>query len=503
VDAEQLLAGVISQFSRRAACLRELVQNAIDADTDRIDVWFDKRDGYYRIAVEDYGCGMTLEQIDTYLLNVFRSSKEGDLEYIGRFGIGFVSVFAMEPEFVTVETSRDDEHTRIVIGKDLSIQYFTGEPRIGTRVGLHLKLPSDTAFNTLIAEGIAYLKHSCRFIDVELAVMRSEHADDHAETLLNEPFELALPMTASYLQDGTEIHVGYGAAPHYTLMNRRLVLEVGDRALVPGAVVLASSRDIEHNLARNAVIQDDHFSRFMTRLKGLAEKDLFPQLLTRAQKRLGGLATIRAIAAVLGEEPSELEKPYRALVDLPIFPMFVGSSGELKYRTLKDVLARKPIVSTRNSAFAHRVGQFQPVLLSASDWPVALILEQLVDEPLSTLDTYGGCVEAQGAVAESIVDLSLPLPERVERYIGAHLYGTAKDQLAVCVSERSSVWEGESVGPIVALNVRHPLTKRVLELGVRKPELMAQVLLSALEAECVVGRGAVDRAIDAWLDAAP
>ena len=148
MNTDAVLQGVIQQFSQRAACLRELVQNAIDADTDRVDVWFDREDALYRVAVEDYGCGMTREHIDSFLLNVFKSSKEDDLESIGKFGIGFVSVFAMEPAYVVVETSRDGEHTRIVIDQALSIQYFEGEPRVGTAVSLYLRLDlGDSGFD--------------------------------------------------------------------------------------------------------------------------------------------------------------------------------------------------------------------------------------------------------------------------------------------------------------------------------------------------------------------
>ena len=56
--------------------------------------------------------------IEGYLLTLFRSSKEQDLTKIGKFGIGFVSLFAVEPELVVVDTARDGVHHRVIFDSD-------------------------------------------------------------------------------------------------------------------------------------------------------------------------------------------------------------------------------------------------------------------------------------------------------------------------------------------------------------------------------------------------
>jgi hypothetical protein len=74
------------------------------------------------IEVADAGEGMTREIIDNRLTRLFSSAKEGDYTKIGRFGIGFVSVFALDPEIVCVDTGRAGEHWRVVFRRDRSFE---------------------------------------------------------------------------------------------------------------------------------------------------------------------------------------------------------------------------------------------------------------------------------------------------------------------------------------------------------------------------------------------
>ena len=53
-----------------------------------------------RVAVRDRGEGMTRDIIENQLLVLFRSTKEKDDTKIGKFGIGFASVLAPDPEVV-------------------------------------------------------------------------------------------------------------------------------------------------------------------------------------------------------------------------------------------------------------------------------------------------------------------------------------------------------------------------------------------------------------------
>ena len=73
--------------------MRELIQNSLDAGAARINVRMAWSDGELRIEVDDDGEGMDRATIEGYLLTLFRSTKEEDLTKIGKFGVGFVSVF--------------------------------------------------------------------------------------------------------------------------------------------------------------------------------------------------------------------------------------------------------------------------------------------------------------------------------------------------------------------------------------------------------------------------
>src|SRR5688500_16927376 len=103
---------MVDQFADKHAFWRELVQNSIDAGATRIDaslIWEPPEgpplplpQGTLRAQVADDGCGMSREVIERALLVLFRSTKEGDPTKIGKFGVGFFSVFAVHPEAVIV-----------------------------------------------------------------------------------------------------------------------------------------------------------------------------------------------------------------------------------------------------------------------------------------------------------------------------------------------------------------------------------------------------------------
>src|SRR4029079_18431204 len=90
---------MVRQFADALAFYRELVQNSIDAGATAIDVRVVmETDGdagpTLRVVVSDDGCGMDRAAIESCLLVLFRSSKDGDATKIGKFGVGFFSVFA-------------------------------------------------------------------------------------------------------------------------------------------------------------------------------------------------------------------------------------------------------------------------------------------------------------------------------------------------------------------------------------------------------------------------
>lgn len=112
LSVDDALDRLVNQFSDAMAFFRELIQNAIDAGSDEVEVDFEHRDGMLIVRVDDWGAGMSREIIESRLTRLFSSSKDGDRTKIGKFGIGFVSVFAPKPRAVLVQTGRGLEQLR-------------------------------------------------------------------------------------------------------------------------------------------------------------------------------------------------------------------------------------------------------------------------------------------------------------------------------------------------------------------------------------------------------
>src|SRR5690606_1601606 len=72
------------------------------------------------------------------LTRLFSSAKDGDYTKIGRFGIGFVSVFALAPELVCVDTGRNGEFWRVLFKADRSFERIVlDQPTEGTTIRIY------------------------------------------------------------------------------------------------------------------------------------------------------------------------------------------------------------------------------------------------------------------------------------------------------------------------------------------------------------------------------
>ncbi|MBW2462128.1 MAG: ATP-binding protein [Deltaproteobacteria bacterium] len=137
-DETGLVADLIAQFADRLAFYRELVQNAIDAGSVSIGVRITWEPGLAVVAVRDVGVGMSRDVIEEELLVLFRSGKEGQEDAIGKFGVGFVSVLAVDPEVVEVHTSTGDGAAHVLhLRRDQSWELF--EVDGGTSAGSTVK----------------------------------------------------------------------------------------------------------------------------------------------------------------------------------------------------------------------------------------------------------------------------------------------------------------------------------------------------------------------------
>ena len=164
--ASEVVDNLATQFSSALDCYRELVQNSIDAGSPQVDVWMEfipskGHTGTIAIHVDDFGEGMDEHIIDSQLTRLFASSKEDDLTKIGKFGIGFVSVFALNPRGVLVQTGRGGEYWEVFFDQDRSfIKTRLDVPLEGTQVTLFLE-GDHHRYTELVADSCATLKRWC------------------------------------------------------------------------------------------------------------------------------------------------------------------------------------------------------------------------------------------------------------------------------------------------------------------------------------------------------
>ena len=144
-EVDALLERLVAQFAGPYDFLRELVQNALDAGSDRAEVVLETHtevggeadEVVYELRVSDAGSGMDEAVIDGGLTRLFASTKADDRTMAGGYGVGFVSVFAWEPEAVVVQTGRGGEAWELVFYPDRRFEKLRlGEPVEGTTVAL-------------------------------------------------------------------------------------------------------------------------------------------------------------------------------------------------------------------------------------------------------------------------------------------------------------------------------------------------------------------------------
>ncbi len=251
--------GLVHQFADPWAFLRELIQNAIDAGTEQIDVRIDHDPARGTMVIEfaDFGEGMTREIIDTRLTRLFSSSKEGDYTKIGRFGIGFVSVFAIDPELVCVDTGRAGEYWRVVFRRDRSFERIKlSNPVEGTTIRLFKPASADAVAQARI-KARETLEYWCKHASIELRL------DDER---ISRPLELEGLCKVEHAEEGTRLVMAHGAARLAALRgyyHGGLTLHEEHDESLPHVAFKIDSRFLEHTLTRDNVIRDANYVKAM------------------------------------------------------------------------------------------------------------------------------------------------------------------------------------------------------------------------------------------------
>lgn len=298
------LDNLVTQFSNAFDCFRELAQNSIDAGSPVVEVWteFQATRGLVGVAclhVDDDGDGMDERIIDHELTKLFASSKEGDLTKIGKFGIGFVSVFALKPSAVLVHTGRGGEYWEVLFHEDRSFtKTRLAEPVEGTRVTLFVEA-DDQRYRELVAGIRGALRKWCCHAEARVTFEDRSPLPGRAPALevINEPFTVEGACVTRAEAPGTEIVLAYANRPHYAFFNRGLALASTDVA----AQVLderrarryrrisfkISSRYIEHTLSRESVMRDENYDRVMALLDAAAGGPLLDRLVAELEALAG------------------------------------------------------------------------------------------------------------------------------------------------------------------------------------------------------------------------
>lgn len=320
----QAVENLVTQFSSALDFYRELVQNSIDAGSAAIEVWLEfiegaEDEGTIAIHVDDAGEGMNEEIIDNQLTKLFSSSKDGDLTKIGKFGIGFVSIFAPSPKAVLLHTGRGGEAWEVCFDADRTFAKTRIDgPVEGTQITLFLA--GDRArYRQIVAESRTTLRRWCAHSDVEVTF--EDRSDGATLETINLPFAVPGECLLTTTHEGTEVVLAFHDAPEYGFYNKGLALTVsrdGPGLLGEHAPRLAhigfkvKSRYLEHTLSRDTVVREGNFLKALQMIVQAADGPLHTSLLQTLEDlvrqpswSIADLGRYNALLGFLAREPVE------------------------------------------------------------------------------------------------------------------------------------------------------------------------------------------------------
>lgn len=271
---------IVSMFADPLDFLRELLQNSIDAGSKEIEVscTFEEEDSNLRcglgtaiIRMTDFGEGMDYAIITTRLTQLFSSEKLCDRTKIGKFGVGFISVFAWAPDAVCVDTGRYGESFRVLFRPDRTFTCINlSEAVEGTTVRL-FKVMTYAEFESFEPQFRKALLKFGQHLEASLFYKNEE---------LSTPIDLNTPIKVMVRDQGAVIVVGYtpnGEADTAGFYNRGLLLHSRPSGL-PGISYKINSPRLLCTLGRDAVVQDGHYHELLQLVKELASSALIEVL---------------------------------------------------------------------------------------------------------------------------------------------------------------------------------------------------------------------------------
>jgi hypothetical protein len=478
------LEQLINQFSQPLAFLRELIQNSLDASTSliEVEVGFDTDSDCCFVRVADNGHGMDRHVIDSRLTKLFASTKEDDFTKIGKFGIGFVSIFAVKPKLVVLDTGQHGEAWRILFLPDRSFERRElDEPVEGTSVTVFVpRKRGDLA--ALQADCLKTVLYWCKHSEIDI------HFNGEP---INQSFDLPNVLYQYRLKvDGTEAVVAPslkedGFQGYY---NRGLTLLEGVGSPHPYVSFKLRSRYLEHTLSRDNIRRDKGYEKAMTVVADAAyekmPRDLFQQLSERNEQYLW-----KAARTLLKMDPTLIQKVRK-------IPVVSARDGKLP---LKDLSKTVYYGSKVDSLWED---------VEAAGHTVISIPEPHADQCLEFLRDSAHSI---GPIEREFFQYRVAQPEKVEASLLAMLRTATRQFLAspflldslntptwweqrfcayLSPSKRVEQTTNRSKGWRDAIGIRrsHPYWQKLVELYVLQPELAVSMLVRMVNLELDVHR---------------
>jgi len=435
---------------------------------------------------------MTREIIDTRLTRLFSSAKEGDYTKIGRFGIGFVSVFAIDPEIVCVDTGRAGEWWRVVFRRDRSFERIRlSEPVEGTTVRLYRAATADEvdAARGKARETLAYW---CKHVRIELRLDGE---------LMSGPLDLEGVCKVVHREEETSLVMALVPEPAALrgYYHGGLTLHEEHDESLPHVAFKLDSRFLEHSLTRDNVIRDENYAKAMAIVEKVVRTRLVEQLRAELERGAAGGGERELLYRCATRHLSREDVWLRPAL-VPMLGRPAASLAELRGGKLWRASRMSPVVE-KLLADRQRV-----VACAAGDAVEGFVAAGLGERPAgiegqcTALPIADAALAEWGALREALAKLIKAGGWKVrEVMLGSldYLDSTVKGRLAISqakfgeltpladVDQMASGWL--TGGRVLVLAAEHPTLLHLRVVAGREPELAAYLALKAFFLHGAVG----------------
>ncbi len=520
------LDNLIHQFADPWSFLREMIQNAIDAGSPEIEVNIEHQSpgpgagaddpGLMMVEILDAGAGMDRDIIDNRLTRLFSSAKDGDYTKIGRFGIGFVSVFAIAPDLVCVDTGRSGEYWRVLFRADRSFERIRLDmPVEGTTIRIY-KRGGPGQVEEARRRAAKVIEYWCKHARVEV------HLDG---VLVSRPMSLDADCVIEHEEEGTRLLLGLSEDPHalHGYYHGGLTLHEERSDALPHLSFKIDSRYLEHTLTRDNVIRDENYDKAMAIVARLAATRLVETLFAALEAQVlefdpdpsavdpAAVETLRALyghalrerrrAAGGGQKLSETVETRRIIPTVDGPPRSLRDCRKLGREQLWTAAAASPVTAALRAK-----GSCVVDLRAAGEVLTDLLTlhtkraPQRVSSVCTAIPTPGGgdcgidsepggwaplraacahLLDSEGARVAALRLGHLDYPE-----------SAVADRVAITQGEFGELTPIEAAGSLatgwlagkrcVVVNADHPSVGQLLELAQTEPELAAYLLVKLL-----------------------